>query len=202
MSLGSLFILSGCSVFGIRTGTPEVPYTIIDKVSDVQIRSYNSRLVAEVVDAKDSKEAFYLLFDYISGDNFAKQSISMTAPVEVNKSSQSIKMTAPVQVESGTSGKIKMRFFLPSDFTIINTPAPKNPRVKIVELPPELFAAVSYTGVSSDEDIEEMSQKIKTILTNTKWECTGTPLYYGYDPPFTIPFLRRNEVLLKVKSLT
>lgn len=198
--LALAFLFSGCSVFGIRSGTPEVPFTILDKVDDVEIRSYESRLVAEVAEAKDSSEAFYLLFDYISGENVDKQSISMTAPVELGKTGEKIQMTAPVEVRNETQQKVSMKFFLPKDFTTLNAPTPKNPRVKILELPAELYAAVRYSGVSTDTDVEEMRQKIEQTLKDTKWKSEGPPLYFGYDPPFTIPFLRRNEVMIKVQA--
>lgn len=190
--------LSACSVFGIRSGVPEVPFTIIDQIGPVEIRSYGPRTVVEVTDGKDTSEAFFMLFDYISGGNTEKREISMTAPVEVREEGQTIAMTAPVQVAKGSSGNVAMRFFLPADFTKSSSPIPRNPRVKLAELPPELFAAIRYSGRSTDEKFKQKSEQIKAGLERSKWVIAGEPNLFGFDPPYTIPFLRRNEVMIKV----
>jgi len=200
VSILSSLSLSACSIFGIRSGVPEVPFTIIDRIDPIEIRSYGLRTFVEVTDAKDTSEAFFLLFDYISGANGEKREISMTAPVEVRRAGTSIGMTAPVEVGKGVSGNIAMRFFLPKDFTLSSSPVPRNPRVKLAELPPEVFAALRYSGISNDEKFKEKSEQIKAALKDSKWTIAGEPNLFGFDPPYTIPFLRRNEVMIKVEE--
>lgn len=199
MSIISSVSLSACSVFGIRSGVPEVPYSVTDRYGEVEIRSYERRVAAEVKGAKDTSEAFNLLFDYISGANQESRSIQMTAPVEVEQRGRSIAMTAPVEVSKSVDDKVSMRFFLPQDFSISSAPVPRDPRLKLTELAPEFFAAIRYSGLSSDKKFQIMSERLETAIRQTRWRVAGASQFFGFDPPWTIPFLRRNEVMIKVE---
>lgn len=193
-------ILSGCSVFGIRTGYEQLNYTVIDKIGDAEVRQYPSRVVAEVNDMKNDNEAFMLLFRYISGQNSANENVAMTAPVQVDKGSMKIAMTAPVESAKSGDNAVNMRFFLPRSFSADNAPKPNDPRIKILRLPDEMFAAVTYSGSNSDERFRSKSNVLRNILAGSKWKPVSAPSFLGYDPPFAIPFLRRNEAIIKVES--
>lgn len=191
-------ILSGCSVFGIRSGYEQLNYTVIDKIGDAEVRQYPPRLVAEVNDMKDDSEAFMLLFRYISGQNSSNENVAMTTPVQVDKESRKIAMTVPVEKSKSGDNGVRMRFFLPHSFGVDSAPKPNDPRIKIINSPEETFAAITYSGSNSDERFRRESDRLANILAGTKWKPISAPSFLGYDPPFAIPFLRRNEAIVKV----
>jgi len=192
-------VLSGCSVFGIRSGYEQLNYRVIDKIEDVEVRSYPPRVVAEVENMKDDNEAFMLLFRYISGQNSTNENVAMTTPVQVNKASVKIAMTAPVETSKTGYSSVSMRFFLPRSFSAESAPKPNDPRIKITSLPEETFAAITYSGSNSKERFQTQSERLATALADSKWTPESTPSFLGYDPPFAIPFLRRNEAIVKVE---
>lgn len=192
-------ILSGCSVFGIRSGFEQLRYAVLDKIGDVEIRQYPPRVVAEVNEIKDNNEAFMLLFRYISGNNSSNENISMTTPVQVDRASMKIAMTAPVEIPKSDSSGVSMRFFLPESFSTQNAPKPNDPQIKITSLPEETFAAITFSGLGSDERFRRESDRLMKVLVGSKWIPVSAASFLGYDPPFTIPFLRRNEAIVKVE---
>lgn len=197
----------GCSVVGIRNGYEQVQYDVVDNVKDVEIRHYQKRVVAEFNGAKTNRGAFLALFNYISGENRVKTKVSMTSPVEVADANAKIAMTAPVELSNSDSNldqdatnkdTIRMRFFLPTSFTIDTAPRPTNEKISIKELPAENYAVLRYSGINSKEVFKNKSDQLQEMLKNSKWEIVGQPKFMGYDPPFTIPPLRRNEAIVKV----
>ena len=193
-------ILSGCSVFGIRSGYEQLPYTVIDTVGKVEIRQYPERLVAEVADMKDDSEAFTVLFRYISGQNGANQNVAMTTPVQVDKGAKKIAMTAPVETSNSGDNATSMRFFLPRSFSVDSAPKPNDPRIRIFNLPEETLAVITYSGSGSVEHFRTKSERLAEALADSKWTPISTPSFFGYDPPFAIPFLRRNEAIVRVAA--
>ena len=193
-------ILSGCSVFGIRSGYEQLNYTVIENIGDAEIRRYPARVVAEVKDMKDDSEAFMLLFSYISGQNSSNANVAMTAPVQVDKASMKIAMTAPVETSKSGDNAVSMRFFLPRSLGVDSAPKPNDSRIRIVGLPEETFAAITYSGSSSQERFRRESDQLANVIANSKWKPVSAASFLGYDPPFAIPFLRRNEVIVKVES--
>jgi hypothetical protein len=126
-------LLSGCSVFGIRSGYEQPDYRIVQVLSGgVEIRRYSESVAAEAqVESTDRSEgrtaAFRLLFDYISGKNRSESRIEMTAPVETARSPEKIAMTAPVETMSTEQGRVRMRFFLPKSYSVDSAPRPLDP---------------------------------------------------------------------------
>lgn len=192
--------LSGCSVFGIRSGYEQLSYTVIDKVEDVEIRQYPARTVAEVRGVKDDNEAFRVLFRYISGQNGLSEKVAMTSPVQVNSESTKIQMTVPVEALQSERGEVSMRFFLPRSYTVETAPKPNDDRIRILSLPEETFAAVRYSGFRTEERFRSESDRLADILAHSKWKTRSMPSFLGYDPPFALPFLRRNEAIIKVEA--
>ncbi|MBX7138872.1 MAG: heme-binding protein [Oligoflexia bacterium] len=195
-------IFPGCSVFGIRSGYEQLDYAVIDKVGDAEVRQYPPRVVAEVSNMKDKNEAFMALFRYISGQNSSKVKVAMTTPVQVHRESTKVAMTAPVETSNSSEGGLTMRFFLPRTLSIDSAPEPKDPRIKITSLPEETYAALTYSGSNSDARFESKSTQLVESLAASKWQPVSPASFLGYDPPFAIPFLRRNEAVVRVKSRT
>lgn len=191
---------SGCSVLGIRSGYEQLDYTVVDTMDGAEVRHYPPRVVAQVDGMKDDNESFRLLFRYISGENSSDANVAMTTPVQVEKASTEIAMTTPVEISKATNESVSMRFFLPRSFTPESAPKPTDSRIRILGLPAETYAAVTYSGARSEERFRLESERLMEILAISKWKSISTPSFLGYDPPFAIPFLRRNEAIVKVES--
>ena len=178
-------------------------FTLIKKEGDIEIRKYEPYIVAETFSSGDLKEAgnegFRRLFDYISGNNTKKQSISMTAPVEQAAGSTKIDMTAPVTQEK-RGQQWRITFLMPAEYTIDSLPEPKDERVKLVQEPARLIAAVRYSGRWSKKGYEENKALLEEYILKNGYTQAGSTVWARYDPPFMPWFLRRNEVLIPVKE--
>ncbi len=203
LALGTV-VLSGCSVFGIRSEYEQPRYTVAETLGDsIEVRRYDQRTAAEaVVEADDAmagrNAAFRVLFDYITGANQPQAEIAMTAPVESKPGSAEIAMTAPVETASKGTGRVSMRFFLPSSYTPETAPRPTDARVQIVAVPEETVAVLRFTGSTQPDTVEARKAELLDALEGSNWQPSGDPVAYFYDPPWTIPFLRRNEVAVPV----
>jgi hypothetical protein len=200
-ALLSSLLATGCSVFGIRT-VEEPRYSVIDHVGAIEIRRYDARLAAEttiVGTALDARSTgFRRLAGYIFGGNATKTSIAMTAPVAQAPKSQRIDMTAPVAQSRTGDGGWTIRFFLPAALTEATAPVPNDPKVRIVSVPPETYAALRYSGSISPEAVEEAKARLLQGLAAGTWKPDGDPVSWFYDPPWTLPPLRRNEAVVPV----
>ena len=203
-SLAAVVLLSGCSVIGIRSGYEQPPYTVLERIGDtVEVRRYDSRLAAEAsVEAGSAEagrnEAFRLLFNYISGANQGQSKVAMTAPVEVGAEAEKIAMTVPVETAAADYGRYTMRFFFPSAYTEATAPEPTDPTVRIVKLPEVTVAVRRFSGSWDEEQLERRKAELLRALEESGWRPIGKPTSLFYDPPWTLPFLRRNEVAVPV----
>lgn len=206
--LSGTILLAGCSLFGIRSGTEQPDYEVVAELGDaVEVRRYGPRLAAEVeVEAGDEGEArnaaFRVLAGYIFGGNRAQQEIAMTAPVEVAAESEGekIAMTAPVETTSGEDGRLTMRFFLPAGLTEATAPIPEDSRVRILTVPGQTLAVRRFTGRRGAAAVDAEEIALRKVLNTTSWRPEGEPVAFFYDPPWTLLFLRRNEVALPVSE--
>jgi SOUL heme-binding protein len=204
-NLFKAIVVSALSVIGIRT-EQQPAYTVKERVGEIEIRQYTPRFAAETtVDAADDSaarsEGFNILAGYIFGKNHDKREIAMTAPVETS-TGRKIDMTAPVETSAGQAGKMTMRFFLPADVAPSNAPVPNDSRVRLVEIPAQTMAVLRFSGSWTVEAITEKQNELLAKLKGTKWVTFDRPFTLFYDPPFTLPPLRRNEaaVLVRVGS--
>jgi hypothetical protein len=168
----------------------EPEYFIVKKTDVYEVRQYKNRTVAEVTYGEEDS-GFRVLFDYISGANKGSKEVEMTIPVTQSKE---IDMTVPV-TQSMTDGKMSMRFFLPMQYSKQNAPEPNDERVRIIDLPAEYFAVISYSGFASDGNFEEHYTGLKAALDKDGMVIKGPPIKATYNSPFTLPFLRRNEAM-------
>ncbi|MBC7637828.1 MAG: heme-binding protein [Acetobacteraceae bacterium] len=189
-------------IFGIRL-YEEPRYDIVARIGDsVEIRRYAPRLAAEVelpgVGQASRDQAFRLLFAYISGANQAQNGgsakIGMTVPVEV-RNSEKLAMTAPVLV-SETNDMVRMVFYLPANISADAAPQPTDGRTRIVTVPSETIATLRFSGSADDSGARQ--KELIDSLKGSRWNPTGAPYMLGYDPPFALPFLRRNEAAVLV----
>jgi hypothetical protein len=193
------------STFGINTGTEQPKYEVIERIgSSVEIRRYAPRIAAEAtIDVTQSGnprgEAFRVVAAYIFGANKGKKKIDMTSPVEIKPASEKIAMTAPVEVNKSEK-RLTMRFFMPAQYSKEELPEPTDSRVRLVEIPSETAAVLRFTGSTDDAAVSARTAELLKLLGGTSWKIEGTPTAFFYNPPWTIPFLRRNEIAVAVSK--
>ena len=198
--LTSLF-LAGCSVVGIRSAS-EPKYQILVDSDKIEIRQYPPMVVAQTVvntDYKDSSsQGFNRLAGYIFGNNKNKQKMSMTAPVFQEQEFSIMDMTVPV-IQQKTQKVWLMAFVLPQNYTVSSAPTPLDSAVLIKEIPSKKVAVIKYSGSLSEQGIEEKSEELKHWLFKKGYKPISTSRSAAYDPPWTLPFLRRNEVHIDIE---
>ena len=178
-------------------------YTVVEKEDDFELRQYEARIVAETYVEGSLKESgddgFRRLYNYISGDNKKKQSISMTAPVGQEAGSEKIAMTAPVTQEKKDS-QWRITFIMPATYTLETLPQPTDERVKLLKEPGRLMAAVRYSGTWSEASYQKNKSLLEKYIQKRGWTQKGAAVWARYDPPFMPWFLRRNEVLIPIEQ--
>ena len=189
------------SVFGIRTAD-EPKYQVLNDYGHIQIRHYPALVVAQTEvngDYKNSSsQAFQRLAGYIFGNNKKQQKMAMTAPVIQQQEAETLAMTAPViRQKSGTVWL--MAFVLPSGYLVSTAPMPLDPAVLIKEMPDKKVAVIQYSGSLTEQGIEEKSEALKNWLNKQGHQTISASRSAAYDPPWTLPFLRRNEVHIDIE---
>ncbi|AFM15505.1 SOUL heme-binding protein [Mycolicibacterium chubuense NBB4] len=199
VKLASQISESVLSVVGVRT--VEEPHFIRRPLTDtVEIRQYGSRIAAETTVAGDKQQAlntgFRRLAAYIFGKNHRDTEIAMTAPVS-QQAGEDIAMTAPVS-QTGSEQGWTVRFFMPSKWSMETLPAPNDDTVRLVSVPPETVAVLTFSGDRSTAAIAERTEELLKTLRDNGIEPAGDPVSWFYDPPWTLPFRRRNEVAVSI----
>jgi SOUL heme-binding protein len=205
-SLATQLVEAGGSVVGVRTGTEEPGFVLQQRLNGLEIRRYDARIAAQTtVDADEERarsQGFRRLAGYIFGRNNGNAKIAMTAPVGQQRgpsaSGQRIAMTAPVSAEAGRDGAWVIQFFMPAEWTLETLPEPKDKSVELVTVPSQTFAVLRFTGSRSPAAVASRTEELLSTLIDTEFEPTGSPRAWFYDPPWTLPFCRRNEVAVPV----
>jgi hypothetical protein len=193
--------LTGCGVFGIRTAD-QPRYQVLNEVGNIQIRHYSALLIAETTIVDDYKNAsnqgFQRLAGYIFGNNQKQQSLVMTAPVIQERQAETLAMTAPVlQQKSGTVWL--MAFVLPTGYSVSTAPIPNDKAITIKELPAKKVAVIRYTGSLCESGIEKNADTLINWLNQHDIKMLSPARSAAYDPPWTLPFLRLNEVHIDIE---
>lgn len=200
----------------------EPAFDLIEKTDNIQLRQYRPVIVAETFVDGDmsaaSNAGFRLIADYIFGNNLSARSgsdkpsekIAMTAPVSVEPAatSEKIAMTAPVNVEpqgDSTGGVMsskrwRVQFTMPAAYTMETLPKPRNPSVMLREVPGKRIAVLVFSGFSGEEKSQQKTDELLAWLKSKNLSAVGTPQLARYNPPWTLPFLRRNEILIEVAA--
>ena len=133
--------------------------------------------------------------------------IAMTAPVTVEPQSEKIAMTAPVTMSAASaepvmtaSNKWRVHFVMPSQYTLANIPQPKNSEVKLREIPGKFFAVNSYTGFNTQARVQAKTDELSAWVATQKMNALSSPQLSRYDPPWTLPMLRRNEIMIEIEA--
>ena len=163
--------------FAMATETPD--YKVLEQDGKFEVREYPALTLVRTASGDGD---FMRLFRYISGSNEAEQKIAMTAPVLMKH-------------EGDDTG---MSFIVPRDVAAAKVPAPKDSAVMRDTLPAGQFAVYRYSGGRNKTNEQEALAQLRAWLDKRRLEVTGKPLFGYYDPPWIPPFMRRNEVMLRM----
>ncbi|MFM7084088.1 MAG: SOUL family heme-binding protein [Hyphomicrobium sp.] len=187
--------------------TQEPTFSVEEKDGDFEIRRYDPHLAAEVITTGERSTAinsgFRLLADFIFGNNRKPNQQMWTSDASQN-AGQKIAMTVPVTqqpISEQPSGETwKVRFMMPKNFSLSTLPIPNNDRVKIKSEPTKRYAAVRFSGWSSESNLREHRQLLQNWISKKNLKSIGLPIYAFYNPPWSLPFLRRNECLIEIEQ--
>jgi hypothetical protein len=200
-SILSLIFLTSCSLFGIQD--EEGPkYEVLVSDGDFEIRRYAPYIIAKTTVSgsyeESSGKAFRILAGYIFGKNEGEKKIAMTSPVEVNNKPMKIAMTSPVEM-SEDKDSFTMAFSMPSKFSLEELPKPIDKRISFEQVPIKVVAAHRYSWLSSKKKNDKKAKELREWLKNyPQYKPLLDYSYAGFNPPWTIPFLRRNEVHIQL----
>jgi hypothetical protein len=197
MVISSLIIMLWGSVV---SATEEARYQVIESHDTIELRDYLPMIVAETQTTGDRETAikagFRIIADYIFGNNQPERKVEMTAPV-IQQASQKIPMTAPV-LQQSDNGRWDVRFVMPASFTMATLPRPNNPLVTLRQISAHRYAVIRFSGWASTDSLKEETDTLMAFVRARQLNMQSSPIYGFYDPPWTLPFLRRNEVMVEV----
>jgi hypothetical protein len=199
---------------GTLMATEEPKFESLRKEDPFEIRHYAPLIVAETTLDGDMESAsnrgFRLIAGYIFGNN---ERIAMTAPVVAEPqaaagSAEKIAMTAPVSIEPQSDAPSRMagaqrwriHFVMPSQYSLATLPKPLDPQVSLREIPAKTFAVLTYSGFNTENAVQEKTDQLLDWLKTQQIEAIGKPQLARYNPPWTLPFWRRNEILQEIKG--
>ena len=159
----------------------ESPFNIVHQTDAYEIRHYVDRLAVQAT-YTNQDSSFRNLFNYISGANIDSEKIKMTTPV----------------TQSEESSEMVMQFYLPSKFTKKTAPVPTDPRVELITIEEGHYAVIKYSGRLTNKNFNKHKKILKENLIKDKIEIIGPAIKATYNGPFTLPILRRNEVMFHV----
>jgi len=198
-----IIILALWSLWGYFSSRVEhTDYNVIQKMPDYEIREYPAHIVAQTTVKGTYREAlnlgFRIVAGYIFGGNTKKQSIAMTAPVTAQRDIlEKISMTAPVLATTQGDSHI-ISFGMPRSYTLETLPKPLDPRVEIAPIPLKRLAALKFSWSRADARVKIMEIKLLSALARDKVEVAGSPVYAGYNAPWTPPWMVRNEIMVEI----
>lgn len=203
IGLGVVVALAALFLGGGHMGFYETPeYTVERKAGPIEIRAYPALLVAEYESTGTRKEGvgagFRALADFIFGNNAPRAKVAMTTPVVQEEGGRTISMTTPV-VQEGAGNSWKIRFVMPKDYTVDTLPKPNNTAVKVHEMPAQRVVAIRFSWLANDANIAKHEVLLRDFVAKEGLKTKGSVRYAYYDPPWTLPFFRRNEVLLTLE---
>ncbi len=160
-------------------GTEEPSYVVLKTLEEgIEIREYDPQIRATSQTGQENR-SFGVLAEYIFGHNEQNERIGMTAPVV-------------------TYGD-KMSFIMPKRYDLESLPKPLVAQIEINQVQKARVAVIRFSGFSSPKKMDEEVEKLLAVLKSNGIETEGEPFMMRYNPPWTLPFLRRNEVAVKVK---
>lgn len=181
-----VILVIGCSAS--RAGYETARYSVLSEAGEFEMRDYPPMMVAttpmKAANPNEDDGSFMRLFRYISKDNESETKIAMTTPVFLSDDDKGRRMS----------------FVLPEKLAQDGAPVPKSERVALETVEGGRYAVYRYRGSWKPEATEAARKKLEKWAAAEGLTLAGDPEVAHYDPPFTPPFLRRNEVRVRVKA--
>ena len=197
--LATLFLLLGAQ---IAMAVEEASYMVLKSEGQFEVREYAPHVVAETLveggfeDA--GSRAFQRLFRYISGDNLSQTKVAMTAPVSQTPAGEKIAMTAPVG-QRRVENRWAVSFMMPQSYTMGSLPKPNNPAVVLRQVPAQKMAVVRYSGTWSEKNFASHKQELESWMRAQGLISSGPAMWARFNAPYTLWFLRRNEIQIPIE---
>jgi len=189
-------------------------YDVVKTAGKIEIRDYAPMIVAEVEVGGERKEAinqgFRMIADFIFGNNAPAKKVAMTTPVIQQKSeqiamtapviqqkSEQIAMTAPV-IQESVGDKWKVRFVMPANYTLDTLPRPNNNKVRLEEIDSKRYAVISFSGIADTGKLQRKTKELAEYVKAESMQPLSVETYAFFNPPWTLPFFRRNEVMIEI----
>lgn len=178
-------IILGALAGNIMSIVEQPNYKLVLSKGEIEIRDYAPMIVAEVEVSGERKlaisEGFKILADYIFGNNTSNEKMAMTAPV----------IQQPM-------GKWKVRFVMPKKYNFETLPKPNSKDIILIPCPARRLVVIRFSGLADDKNIQHHTDELKAYILAEAMEPIGEPIFAFYNPPWTLPFLRRNEVMIEI----
>ena len=192
-------------LFGIRL-VEEARYEVLKTDGAFELRQYDDLVIVTTNVAGEfrhaTEEGFLRLAGYIFGHNHTHENFPMSTPVLHHPESRKISMTAPV-LQTQDTGGWTMSFVLPKTEKFSAAPHPDDDRVKLRPVASQCWAVLRSTGRTDEKEMRWKERELREwISENAPLKPTGEIRWAQYDGPRTIPFLRRNEVQIRVEAET
>lgn len=167
---------------------PQPKYRLIKSDNGIEIREYPELIVAEVKVSGERYASINQGFRLLAGFIFGK-----------NKRKQSIAMTAPVRQEKSKDGWI-IRFIMPAEFSMSSLPAPDNQAISFSQMKSKKYIVIRFSGFNSDKNIQSHTKTLLDYINKNHINTVGEPIMAFYNPPWILPFLRRNEIMIEMRG--
>jgi hypothetical protein len=196
-------LISAVAVGPIMSDVETPEYEVVKSDRNIEIRLYEPMIIAKVLmDGKREDaigDGFRLLADYIFGNNTVKQYTDMASLKKKQQKGTTIAMTAPVQQQSADSSW-QVSFVMPSKHSMKELPKPGNDRVTLKEIPAKQFIVITFSGMNSDANVKKYEDKLMQYIKTNDILFVGSPKYAFYNPPWTLPPMRRNEIMIEIEQ--
>ena len=190
--------------FNPAMATEEPDFKLISEEGDFQIREYEPKIIAQVEVEGNFDEAsskgFKLLADYIFGNNLLdgeSKKISMTTPVEMTPLAENLIMTSSI-MDDQVNNKWSVNFVMPQEYSLDTLPKPNNSQIDIIEVPSEKYAVIIFSGLVRESSYTDKAKLLSNYFKQNNFEKRGAIKIARYNPPWTLPFFRRNELMVKI----
>lgn len=168
------------------------PYSVCSTAIDSEVSDTNMDLLS-------TGRSFNTLASYIFGENSKKEETAVDSSDQdtvITKISngEKLTMTTPVIIGSGA-----MSFVLPKYVNVESAPVPNSDKVFLRDMPSELIAVRTFTGIATEGEVNRQKALLEDslLIDNIVYDNLSFRVYQ-YNPPYTVPWVRRNEVAFSV----
>ncbi len=186
LTIAGVVVITAVAWGPIMSNVEQAKYKVISKNGAFEIREYEPHIIAQVSVEGERQDAintgFKMIADYIFGNNAQYSKVAMTAPV--------------IQQKSGE--KWNVQFVMPERYSLSTLPTPNDESVKLHEVGSKTYGVIRFSGVADAGNINRHNDELNAQLKMKKLTPLSPAKYAFYNPPWTLPFMRRNEVMIEI----